>query len=95
MQTEELKALVRDALVKHSRLKLMAVRDEDHLARDLGFDSFALLQAVLDLEDRLKVEIEPSELAGLRDMTFRELVRLIEVQLDRPAAAVPREGGSG
>ena len=80
MRGEDLGGCVREALVKRSRLRLSTVGDDDRLAGDLGFDSFALLQVVLDLEERLGIEIDPSRLAGLREMTVRQLVDLVEAQ---------------
>jgi len=87
MLSDDLRGWVREALVKHSRLRLETIRGDHYLSRDLGFDSFALLQVVLDLEDRLEIEIDPDKLAGLRDMTFQELVDLVEAQLERARIA--------
>lgn len=78
---------VREALKRHSRLRLETIGEDDYLARDLGFDSFALLNVVLDLEDGLGVEIDPARLSGLRDMTFRQLVALVAEHAGRVASS--------
>ena len=92
MLSEDLRGWVRAALVKHSRLRLETIGEDQYLAKDLGFDSFALLQVVLDLEDRLGIEIDAEKLAGLRDMTFREFVELVDAQV--AGADVVSPGGN-
>jgi acyl carrier protein len=89
---QDVETEVREALLKHSRLRLKVIRDGDRLAGDLGCDSFAMLNAVLDLEERFDVEVEPAKLAGFRDMTFRELVTVLEDQLVASTGASPPEG---
>jgi acyl carrier protein len=92
MDREELAGLLKEALIKNSRLHLETVRDDDVLTRDLGYDSFALLNLILDLEDRLHIEIDPSRLAHLREIRFKELVALVMEHTD-PAVATgaPRQ----
>ena len=69
--------VLRAALARHSRLSGVVVRDEDRLGGELGLDSFALLNALVDVEDELGVEVDPSRLVDVRDMTFRQLVALL------------------
>ncbi len=66
---DSLRALV----LKHARVRPVEVRDEDRIAGDLGYDSFALVNLILDLEDAWGIEVDPSELAGFREMTFGQL----------------------
>lgn len=70
--------LLREAVAKHSRIRLNGVRLEDRLAGELGYDSLAFVNLVLDLEDRLGIEVEPAEFAGLREVTFRDLLGVLE-----------------
>lgn len=92
MSAGDLDGMVREALRKHSRIRLLAIEDGQYLANDLGFDSFALLQVVLELEDRLGIEVEADKLAGLRDMTFRGFADLVRSHVDAPR--VPAAGGA-
>ena len=85
----ELAALLRQSLIRHSRVPLPAIRDEDVIMRDLGYDSFALLNVILDLEDTLSIEIASERLAALREIDFRGFVALVAEHLR------PREGEGG
>ena len=78
---EHLAELLRQTLIRRSRVPLAAIRDEDVLTRDLGFDSFALLNVILDLEDRFSIEIDPARLAGLRQIDFQGFVMLVAEHL--------------
>ena len=89
MEQAELEVFLREILIKHSRIRLVRVRDEDILTRDLGFDSFALLNMILDLEDRFRVEIDPSRLSNLREMDFRAFVALVGEQMCPAAPPSP------
>lgn len=91
MSTDDLDGVVREALRKHSRLRLLAIEDDHYLANDLGFDSFALLQVVLEIEDRLGIEIDADKLAGLRDLTFRQFADLVRAHVDGPRTAAAGE----
>ena len=86
IEREELSGMLREALIRNSRLHLETVREEDVLTRDLGYDSFALLNLILDLEDRLHIEIDPSRLAHLRGIRFKELVALVAEHVDAGVA---------
>jgi acyl carrier protein len=93
MDSTALAAFLREALRKHSRIRLVRIRDEDVVTKDLGFDSFALLKVVLEVEDHFGVEIDPTRLVNLREITFSEFVELVRDHLgDAPAAGQPRAG---
>ena len=85
MDHADLARLLRAALEKHSRLRHVTVRDEDRLDGSVGLDSFALLEALLDVEDQLGVTVDPSRLADVREMTFAQFVDL----LDQTCAGLP------
>lgn len=78
---------LRALILKHARVKPVEVRDEDRIAGDLGYDSFALVNLVLDLEDAWGVEVDPAELAGFREMTFGQLRALARRRLGRGSSA--------
>lgn len=73
-------------VVRNSRLKLEAVNDDHRLAGDLGFDSLAFLLAVGELESRLAVSFPLDRIDDLRELTFRDLVRVVAEQ--RPEHAL-------
>lgn len=73
---------MREAVARHSRIRLNGIRPGDRLAGELGFDSLAFVNLVLDLEDRLGIEIEPAEFVGLREVTFHDLLGVIRRSTD-------------
>jgi acyl carrier protein len=74
---------LRELIVKHARVKPALVRDEDRIAGDLGYDSFALVNLLLDLEDAYGFEVDASELAAFREMTYGQFRRLVGERLAR------------
>jgi acyl carrier protein len=87
MEHADLARVVRAALEKHSRLRHVTIHDDSCLDGRVGLDSFALLEALLDVEDQLGVEVEPSRLADVREMTFTQLVALLADTRARVARA--------
>src|SRR5262249_25129583 len=81
---KELAGLLRQMLIRHSRVPLTVIRDEDVLTRDLGFDSFALLNVILDLEDELSVEADPDGVSALRATPSHGSLALVEEHAARP-----------
>jgi len=80
---------IRDRLerlvIANSRLDLAAVADGDRLDFDLGYDSHALLNLLLDVEDAFGIEVPPAKVPELIGAPFGELVALVERQ--RPTDA--------
>jgi len=68
---------LRAALEAHSRLPGVEIRDDAPLDGRLGLDSFALVEALTDVEDELGIAIDPARLADLRGMSFAQLVQLL------------------
>lgn len=64
-------------VIKNSRLDLDAVSDADRLNFDLGFDSHALLNLLLDIEDMFGIEVPPEKIPDLVGQPFAALVRLV------------------
>ena len=85
MQREELAAMLREALIKRSRIRIETVRDGDRLMADCGLDSFAVLNVILDIEDRLDIEIDPARLVEVREVTFAGFVTLVASEIERQA----------
>ncbi len=61
----------------NSRLELKDVADDQVLNFDLGYDSAALLNLMLDIEDAFGIEIPPEKVPELVGITFGELVEKV------------------
>ena len=68
---------LRAALEAHSRLPGVEIRDDATLDGRIGLDSFALVEALTDVEDQLGVTLDPARLAEVRGMTFARLAQLL------------------
>ncbi len=64
-------------VIKNSRLELSAVGDEQELNFDLGYDSHALLNLLLDIEDAFGVEVPPEQVPEYVGIRFERLVALV------------------
>ncbi len=77
MPDVDLVAAIRQIVTKHCRIRLAEIQDRHTLARDLGYDSLAYLLTLSDLEDRFKFHYPLEKVDELRDISFRDLVRLV------------------
>ncbi len=68
--------LVFDALAKVSRRDRSAIKPEQELTADLGIDSPKSMQLLMELEEKLKVEI--SEEDALRMSTVGDILAFVE-----------------
>jgi len=68
---------LREIVRKNSRVRLASIDREHTLARDLGFDSFALLMALTDLESKLGLNLPLERIEALRDLSFGGLVAFV------------------
>ena len=68
---------LREIVMKNASFKLEAVGDDDKLAGDLGFDSLAFLMTLTDLQEQFDVEFPVERVDELKDISFRQLVRLV------------------
>ena len=65
-------------VVARSRLQLSRVGDDERLDYELGYDSSALLQLLLDAEDDFGIEVPPERVPELVGAPFARLVALVE-----------------
>ncbi|MDQ7008591.1 MAG: acyl carrier protein [Acidobacteriota bacterium] len=81
MTGDDLRAGLERLVLKNSRLELKSVGDEEELNFDLGFDSHALLNLLLDIEDEYKIEVPPEKIPDLIGKPFGVLVDLVRERL--------------
>ena len=81
MTSDDLRAGLERLVLKNSRLELKSVGDEQELNFDLGFDSHALLNLLLDIEDEYKIEVPPEKIPDLIGKPFGVLVELVRESL--------------
>jgi acyl carrier protein len=74
----ETRARLERLVIARSRLQLSRVGDDERLNYELGFDSSALLQLLLDAEDAFGIEIPPERVPELVGAPFAQLVALVE-----------------
>jgi acyl carrier protein len=74
----ETRARLERLVIARSRLQLARVGDDERLNYELGFDSSALLQLLLDAEDAFGIEIPPERVPELVGAPFAQLVALVE-----------------
>ena len=77
MEGSAVRAGLERLVIKNSRLDLDGVGDADQLNFDLGFDSHALLNLLLDIEDAFGIEVPPEKIPDLVGQPFSALVRLV------------------
>lgn len=92
MEQSGLSDRIERLVMKNSRLELTSVDHDSRLNFDLGFDSHALLNLLLDIEDEFGLEIDPAEVPDLVGSSVAELVARVA---QRQASAQPAEGGVG
>ena len=76
MNTQEVLDVISDSLTKFTALKREAIRLESGLSEDLGLDSQEELELVFELEDRLKIKIQPDDYAACE--TIQDVVSLVQ-----------------
>ena len=81
----DLPAFLRSLLMAHSRTGIETISDGDRITVDCGLDSMALLETVLDLEQRLGITIREERMPQLVELSFAEFVDFVRRELDRPA----------
>lgn len=95
----DLERCVRAALKRHSRVPGISLQGGDRLDGRAGIDSFALLNALLDVEDELGITVDPSRLASVREMSLDDLLALLASCREAPGAPMeermPGRAGAG
>ena len=82
---ESLEELVKELVRKHSRIGVTAIGPNDRITSDCGLDSMALLDLVLDLEDRLGLTVPEDDMPRLVGLSFGEFVDYLRDVLARGA----------
>lgn len=77
-----MRTVLREIVLKNSRLRLETIPERTPV-RELGFDSFALLSTLADLEERFGLEFPLERIEELGDLAFGELVSLVRAELHR------------
>lgn len=75
-------------VIARSRLQLKQVADDDILNFELGYDSHATLNLLLDIEDSFGVEVPPDRVPELVGQPFRLLVAMVEQEFAKKQAEV-------
>ena len=79
LDRSQAKGLVFDALAVVIRgLKVEAVDEQQELYADLGMDSLAFAQLLVELEGRLNVELVDEDLMTIELVTVADLIDLVE-----------------
>ncbi len=65
-------------VIARSRLRISRVGDDERLDYELGYDSSALLQLLLDAEDAFGIEVPPERVPELVGAPFSRLIALVE-----------------
>ncbi|MGI6030708.1 MAG: acyl carrier protein [Eubacteriales bacterium] len=76
MSKEQIKDLVMELIVDQLDVKMEELTMETNLMEDLGADSLDIADLVMELEERLEVEISDEELAKLK--TVGDIVAYVE-----------------
>jgi acyl carrier protein len=84
MTTEDIRARIKDAIVKVSKMDPQKIRDHDSFRDHLGMDSLAILEAIVEVQCQFKIpDVSDAEYAGLR--TLDDAVDLVERHLSLQA----------
>ena len=78
MSDQETRDRLLELVRRNSRLDLRAVGQDQALNFDLGYDSAALLNLMLDIEDAFGIEIPPEKVPEMVGITFGQLVEKVE-----------------
>jgi acyl carrier protein len=79
----ELIQALREIVTKHSRIKPAEVSEDAVLARDLGYDSLALLMAITDIENHFGFTFPVEQVEDLHAFSFRDLIRILTDEKSR------------
>ena len=73
------------AVISKNKNRTEPIRPDDRLKEDLGIDSFDTLMIGCDLEDELKITIDPDEIKGL--VVVGDIVERLRRKLSLPRSA--------
>ncbi|HEY1377527.1 MAG TPA: acyl carrier protein [Gemmataceae bacterium] len=80
MTAEDIRARIKDAIVKVSKIDPRKIGDHDSFRDHLGMDSLAILEAIVEVQCRFKIpDVSDEEYAALR--TLDDAIGLVEKHL--------------
>lgn len=77
MERRRIEKCLKDIIRRNSRFELESIEADQLLARDLGFDSLALVLALSEAESAFEVNIPMEDLGSFHDLSFGGLVSMI------------------
>ena len=81
--TEQTRATVMDAMVELWGIDRAKIIPEAMLGRDLGADSLDLVELIMDVEERLNIEIPDAAISGRHcDYSVKDVFDLVEKHVD-------------
>ena len=81
MTLEEVRARIKDAIAKVSKIDPHKIRDHDSLRENLAMDSLSILEVLVEVQRRFQIpEVSDEEYARIR--TLDDAVELVEKHLD-------------
>ena len=84
MTADEIRARIKEAIAKVSKIDPQTIRDHDSFRENLGMDSLSILEAIVEVQRRFKIpEVSDEEYARIR--TLDDAVELVEKHLDLQA----------
>jgi len=84
MTVDEIRARIKEAIAKVSKIDPQKIRDHDSFRENLGMDSLSILEVIVEVQRRFKIpEVSDEEYARVR--TLDDAVELVEKYLDLQA----------
>ena len=87
MSEQETSALLRDIVIKKSRLPVEEFSDDGSLVEEAGLDSLALMMALAEVEERFSIRFPIERVGSLKDLSFSQFVKLVNEERERSSVA--------
>ncbi len=85
MNTDEIRATVKQSVASIANLDVGQIGDDASYAEDLQLDSLTILEIAVDAEYRFQVKLSDDDLSNIR--TVGDTVRIVEQHLAAPSVA--------
>lgn len=82
MTISSIEGRLKPLIIKNSRLTIDAVSEDQALNFDLGYDSHALLNLLLDIEDEFGLEVPPDQVPQYVGVSFGKLLEMIQSHVE-------------